>query len=198
VTNAMLNGESVQINTETHGKVDGKTAVDDAQLAESQFLEQDLEIQKSFTSHLEDNVCVQFVCSELPVTYFKNANQVINAWCYSDRTADLMFRNSRRNPLVMHYVEHCGKLPLPISEGFSFSVDSLFTNLIIVSNQGHIEKELGLILRGLSSLSKGCEHFQSNDESIELEEFFAIEDKVLVLGETGVGKSTLCQKIAHS
>ena len=92
--------------------------------------------------------------------------------------------------LKAHYVDNWGELPLPMSEE-TLPIRELFTQLLITENQ-----ELELPPEGfLGRMQK--------EKAIAIEDLFNQKDsatpihKVLVVGQPAVGKSTLCQKIAH-
>lgn len=93
--------------------------------------------------------------------------------------------------LRTHYIDTCGQLKIPMSKE-TFPIRELFTELVIVQNTNPItgipEKD---------SFKETTDHLSLLSNTIPLENLFQNKRTTLLIGRAGIGKSTLCQKIAH-
>ncbi|MEM7175291.1 MAG: hypothetical protein AAF443_05135, partial [Chlamydiota bacterium] len=77
--------QSVHINTGTHGSKNGETAYTKYSLAEKDFTIEDFE-----TALKHYNVSIHVVSKYSPAIYPNEANQIINAWCDSITTREMI------------------------------------------------------------------------------------------------------------
>ncbi len=84
----------------------------------------------------------------------------------------------------VHYIDKWGELPLPMTEE-TFPIRELFTHLRIVKEEAETDSTESW--------------FSSGARTLKVEELFDPNkpEKILLIGQAGTGKSTLCQKIAH-
>lgn len=110
--------------------------------------------------------------------------------------------------LRIYYLDHWGELSLPMAEE-TFPIHELYTQLKIIQEE---EMEKPLLSKKLGSpetfsgreMAKGDAldffPFSTETKTVELSDIFPTESgprKVLLLGKAGIGKSTLCKKIAN-
>jgi len=114
----------------------------------------------------------------------------------------------KRNPdfvLKLYYLDSCANITLPMSKD-SYPVSDMFTDLAIsptetenhivpsVPEDGNIEIDPNKIANAQCTLGS---------QTISLNQLFGADQttrsikKILIVGSAGVGKSSLCQKIAH-
>src|SRR5262249_55492479 len=113
--------------------------------------------------------------------------------------------------LRIEYIDRWGELPLPASDA-TFPIRELFTQLTLIETQAEQEipntnpqsdKNPQSELPERDSLLETQQQMDRSSPSITLETLFDAKEgkpaprKVLLLGRAGIGKSTLCQKIAH-
>ncbi len=100
------------------------------------------------------------------------------------------------------YLQKCGSLPLVLTNA-AFPIESFFTQLSIVSHASQAKKEVVARQRDPNMVEKDSlreiyARLCSAEKSIEIHNLFDEKTRrVLVLGRAGIGKSTLCQKIAY-
>jgi len=94
--------------------------------------------------------------------------------------------------LRIHYLDHLGELALPMKKE-TFPIRELFTELILVSDKD-IKKEL---IPEVDSFKETIHRLEHSSQKISLDRLFEHHRKILLLGRAGIGKSTLCQKMAH-
>ena len=173
-------GHSVQINTGTHGDDNGGSALDDPKKADAKFLNQDIAANLR-----SNNVAIESVSSEKPLVYGRKANHVINAWCYSQSTPDSLSISPVRF-LREYYINQCGELPLPMSNE-TYPLEKLFAELVIMPINKNDPKDHPMN-RVQQRTSLDCLFDHDGPKPVR---------RVRLLGAAGVGKSTLCQKLAH-
>ncbi len=103
------------------------------------------------------------------------------------------FKQSHPDQLIrVHYIDKWGELSLPMTEE-TFPIRELFTHLRIAKEEKvDPGKESSSMGSWLSLGPKMC--------FLKLEELFhpnQTTEKILLTGQAGTGKSTICQKIAH-
>ncbi len=121
------------------------------------------------------------------------------------------FKESHPDQLIrVHYIDKWGELTLPMADE-RFPIRELFTNLRIVKEEKEEEMDSPLGTFEVQARSDQLEtdssidswiHLGSGTRFLKLEELFdPIQGKkpakLLLIGRAGIGKSTLCQKIAH-
>ncbi len=100
------------------------------------------------------------------------------------------------------YLQKCGSLPLVLTNA-AFPIESFFTQLSIVSHASQEKKEEEVDQRDPNMVEKDSlreiyARLCTAEQSIEIHNLFDEKTRrVLVLGRAGIGKSTLCQKIAY-
>ena len=111
--------------------------------------------------------------------------------------------------LRVHYIDRYGELPLPTSHE-TFPIRELFTQLVLIEHSQQksqkTDEKIEIPSRNpdlpeRDSLMETYDCLKKDKQNIVLEELFSSKGlsirKVLLLGRAGIGKSTLCQKIAH-
>ncbi len=122
-----------------------------------------------------------------------NMKQWINQQLEIYRSDLKEFKQSHPDQLIrVHYIDKWGELSLPMTEE-TFPIRELFTHLRIAKEEKvDPGKEKSSMGSWLSLGPKMC--------FLKLEELFhpnQITEKILLIGQAGTGKSTICQKIAH-
>ena len=128
---------------------------------------------------------------------------------YLQRTGHLDFIKARYEAcqktihtlLKETYLKNLSSLPLILTNE-EFPITDFFTQLSIVSQASQEKKEEEVRRRDphlieKDSLREVYARLHAPEESIELKTLFDKGKKVLLLGRAGIGKSTLCQKIAY-
>ena len=99
-----------------------------------------------------------------------------------------------------YYVDDCGELSLPLVQE-TFPIRELFTQLVL--DKGHREPAPVESPPERDSLTEAFHRMLPHQTTIPVEGLFDPTEttpspkKILMIGCAGVGKSTLCQKIAH-
>jgi len=105
----------------------------------------------------------------------------------------LQFRKKYPEQLLrIHYLDHLGELALPMKKE-TFPIRELFAELILVSDKD-IKKN---IIPEVGSFKETIHRLEYSSQKISLDRLFERHQKILLLGKAGIGKSTLCQKMAH-
>ncbi|MGZ3732670.1 MAG: NACHT domain-containing protein, partial [Parachlamydiaceae bacterium] len=94
--------------------------------------------------------------------------------------------------LRAYYIDACGEITLPMKNQ-SFPIGELFTDLALISKKQTIH-----LLPEVDSLKATKVEGMASSELVDLSNIFDQNRTVLLLGRAGIGKSSLCQKIAHS
>ncbi len=117
----------------------------------------------------------------------------------------LRYQESQKNlPSLLKesYLQKCGSLPLVLTNA-AFPIESFFTQLSIVSHASQEKKEEEVDQRDPNMVEKDSlreiyARLCTAEKAIEIHNLFDEKTRrVLVLGRAGIGKSTLCQKIAY-
>ncbi len=117
----------------------------------------------------------------------------------------IRYQESQKNlPSLLKesYLQKCGSLPLVLTNA-AFPIESFFTQLSIVSHASQEKKEEEADQRDPNVVEKDSlreiyARLCTAEKSIEIHNLFDEKTRrVLVLGRAGIGKSTLCQKIAY-
>ncbi len=163
---------------------------------------------------------LQFLNSRLPpeeqiADYHKECNTAVPIKAIHDclRSTGLLdqvqirYQESQKNlPSLLKekYLRECGSLPLVLTNT-AFPIESFFTQLSIVSHASQEKKEEEARQRDPNMVEKDSlreiyARLCTAEKSIEIHNLFDEKQaakRVLVLGRAGIGKSTLCQKIAY-
>ena len=116
------------------------------------------------------------------------------------------YQASQANPLHLLktlYQKQYGSLPLILTNA-AFPIESFFTQLSIVSQPSQEKKEREALQRDPHAIEKDSlreiySRLYETEPPIEPSTFFEKQEvkKILILGRAGIGKSTLCQKMAY-
>ncbi|MGZ3732988.1 MAG: ankyrin repeat domain-containing protein, partial [Parachlamydiaceae bacterium] len=93
--------------------------------------------------------------------------------------------------LRAYYIDACGEITLPMKNK-SFPIGELFTDLALIS-----KKQTTHLLPEVDSLKETKIESIASSELVNLSQLFDQNRTVLLLGRAGIGKSSMCQKIAH-
>ncbi len=165
-----------------------------------------------------DFINARLLPEEQLADYHKECNTAVPIKAIHDylKNVDLLtqiearYQESQKNlPTLLKesYLQKCGSLPLVLTNA-AFPIESFFTQLSIVSHASQAKKEEAADQRDPNMVEKDslreiyarlCTAEKSSAEkAIEIHNLFDEKTKrVLVLGRAGIGKSTLCQKIAY-
>ncbi len=148
----------------------------------------------------------------IPVEIAKKLQGELKAWMKLQLeiyASDLKeFKEKHPEELIrVHYIDKWGELELPMTEA-RFPIRDLFTHLRIVKEEKKREITNTTSSKTSSTTSSNGSTtallMDSLDEAttdfLKLEELFdpnKNSQKILLLGPGGIGKSTICQKIAH-
>ena len=112
------------------------------------------------------------------------------------------FKLSRPELLIrVHYIDKWGELPLPMAEE-TFPIRELFINLRMVSEEEDLEIPPNKHVKDIETKITDPLMVPPKGRLIKLEELFnpirgKNPQKLLLVGSSGIGKTTFCQKIAH-
>ncbi|WP_316358185.1 sister chromatid cohesion protein PDS5 [Candidatus Neptunichlamydia sp. REUL1] len=118
---------------------------------------------------------------------------------------DLNLFKSRHPEKILkaYYIDSLGELPLPASQE-TFPIEELFTQLTLINTESQKgeNQPLRKDLPEQDSLTEAFKRGKITSEPINLEDLFIPKEgkpcnKVLMIGGAGIGKSTVCQKIAY-
>lgn len=106
--------------------------------------------------------------------------------------------------LRAHYIDTCGMLAVPMKEE-SFPIRNLFTEIVVIDGKKKKMDELGTeskyaldpYLDEKDSIKETVNRLELLSQAIPIETLFENNRRVLLVGRAGIGKTTLCQKIAH-
>ena len=147
---------------------------DIAQLPENEAQELQNELSKWITFQLE------IYKEELKIFHQKHPEQALRAY----------------------YIDACGELSLPMT-GETLPIRDLFTELVIVDwkekkgDQIKHQKILSAYLSETDSSTGTTDSTEFIANTAALEKLFDGKKKITLSGRAGIGKSTLCQKMAH-
>lgn len=109
---------------------------------------------------------------------------------YAKDLRDFAIKHPDEIPRI-HYIDHWGEIPLPMTDE-TFPVRELFTHLVLVQGNMLTDQENEVLESGLGM----------HDRPVSLNQLFQEHTgnpirHVFIKGGAGVGKTVLCQEIAH-